>query len=595
MKKLTKTGKYAVIVIVEIAVWLIFVYPNFANLVEHQFYLGKYISKSHIVSAIFESFVYPGTFMLSLAPFVFIGYIVHITTNAKPQIRDLSYLQNMLSSTNKRLPIATMKQLIEEVAGEGFLDDSDVKEILQRNITPITDWIKNDNRHDTLLVRGEWGSGKTTSVLIALSQANQDTHRYIYESAFKYSQNVPDFTQGIIKALCGILEEFNIDTDDYANTLIDNINLDMKQDANNIIKLISKQCDITLTSEVIHKLNQAYHDSGCNSTVFIIIDDIDRLQGNEILSVLSFLSILRRLYFVRVIVPASTAAITDQLAHEKVYQPEKFIKKYLTNQSSVDIDSSEILAKKILELKLRKLQVKKLPKNLDFSGAWNAFIIKFVADKIGKNSERYAWQYCASFPWIDKSTIDIRTGEDTQYWQIPKQIDSDTQLIINKARRKLSDEMFRYKIPRKPPTTATEMQRTLYTNKEQPLFVWPACGATSILHFEDIITAPRISNEFGAESNPPALVRVTSRFTNDYYQRLVDSWVPRFGSTYWDLLGVTIRDMVDILEHHEKELTTLSQGNLAKQFAQTFNALFPKSKYSIIIDNETKTTKGSQS
>ena len=97
----------------------------------------------------------------------------------RPKRRDAEYLRHSLESGNGRLPLVTTEN--RNVV------------LIQDNIRPIKNFLQNNNNSGNILtIDAPWGTGKTTTILLAIESEQKDNstirHRYIYESAFKYKQ-----------------------------------------------------------------------------------------------------------------------------------------------------------------------------------------------------------------------------------------------------------------------------------------------------------------------------------------------------------------------------------------------------------------------
>lgn len=308
-------------------------------------------------------------------------------------IRDVKYLVGQLKSSDRRAPATTIEDLTMRIAGSGARKEvvEEVEKCIERNTNPIEDFLVGDDK--TLVIDGEWGSGKTSSTIIAVSnfykkhKEDETEYRFVYESAFKYVSGFSEFRRDILHVVQSILSEQNMIAPYIFSELARNISPSaFGLPFNNSGKEIT-------TSEFIDKLNKRYDSllsramrCGHLFVITIILDDIDRLQGEEILQTLAFLSVLRRLKFVKIILPVDKCAIVEHLKAIKIHKPENYIKKYLPEQSEVKIESSFDLFKNIFTKKILHDIDSQLSED-QIRPILEVMCIKIFSDKLRANME----------------------------------------------------------------------------------------------------------------------------------------------------------------------------------------------------------------
>lgn len=109
---------------------------------------------------------------------------IFIRIAPKRIIRNKMYVLKLFQDRAENGPAPTKKILAERIFGE--IGDADnrkelviVSEMVAKNVDPILNFLRCDNMNRILCVDGRWGSGKTTSLLIAINECNITRNRYI--------------------------------------------------------------------------------------------------------------------------------------------------------------------------------------------------------------------------------------------------------------------------------------------------------------------------------------------------------------------------------------------------------------------------------
>lgn len=473
-----------------------------------------------------------------LAVIIVVNYLLIRLSMRNAVVRDKKYIMGLFENDYYGAPVPKRSILVKNICGR--VSDEETKEFISKqidqNINRIKNFLNGDSDGNILGINSSWGSGKTTSVLIAINETESKRNRYIYESTFKYSNNIGEYISDILMNLKVTMREIGIlkfpsycRIDDLAKNLDSSI---AKTLANTVKTVFSP---ISLSTDIICELNKKYSESGCKKTIFIIIDDLDRLAGEDLIPVLSLLSGLRKLKFVKVIIPADYDTLVEILKNSNVAEPKRFIEKYLPSQRMISLNSDYDLVTGVILKKLFYAQ-KGWVKNVDGAApALAAIFLRLLANRLKSetkdmNNIRFSW-----LPTKTSHNVPGNMNEvTTQILRAP--------IVLEKS----CDNFWeRYS------------WRTNYNN---------------ISRFQDILVA--MDKKIGASN-----VRLLSCFDREDYIEVVDSWIFDYMETRWGIFGFTIRDLLDILN-------SIEYDNLPKevteQFAHTFNQLFPENEIKIM-------------
>ncbi|MCR4753177.1 MAG: KAP family NTPase [Candidatus Saccharibacteria bacterium] len=454
-------------------------------------------------------------------------------------IRDKKYILALFKGRGSKSPQPTRAKLIDFIYGKGPINQktrNTISTLINEGITPISQYIDHSSADNNILcINSKWGSGKTTALLIAINESAKASNRYIYESAFKYSGNIGEFINDILKTINDVMIESCIKKSENLSSLIENFDGDPKVNVLNYILNLSNNSNDLLSSDIILKINHHYEHSTSETIIFVIIDDLDRLQGEDVVRVLSLLSIIRNLSFVRLIVPADLEVVGKSLHAYGVVDAHRFIEKYLPIGPSIELKSGYKYAEKIILDMLVRAQ-KGWKKNPD--GAYPAFaaiLIGMLAKKMREltiNRDNFRYKWLCSDPHQKTAKLTSPSEELTQLLRSPIALSS-------------------------------------YANRTKSIYGWDEKFANS-KKYQHIISA--LTKKTASDK---ASINIQDAFTNDDYANVVEPWVFDFVEANWELLGFAIRDVLD-------ELSSVNYSQLpknpAKQFVYVFNQLFPDEK-----------------
>ncbi len=454
--------------------------------------------------------------------------------------RDAQSIINSLKSDDIRSPIVDRATLRRRIIGEDatFEVATEVDSIIQNNIDPIKKFIF--DKEKTLLVDGRWGVGKTTYTLVAVSEILHDgrlaetDYRFIYESAFKYTSEFNEFKKDVLRAMRSILSEQNVFRSFIFEELIGNL-------CRKKFGLPEFKAGKT-TTDIINSLNRAYEKKKGKKgmepfRMIIIIDDIDRLQGEEIVQTLAFLSVIRKLDFVKIILPIDRSVIIDQLNSIKITDPQFYINKYLPEQLSVTIQSNYDVVTNISSKKVRK----ELGASYDDSQVQpilECLYIKVFSNRLKQNMERAHVDNLGDWPWFG--------GEYPKELSINNEYDSR---YIFEAREYLRDKL-----------VAIGDHKSL-----------DYLGRAS--NFESIIYMMRFKNK-----RPSINGSYPLRVDEELYEKCIKLWVLPFVKSKWKKLSLPIREMDDICNSYIQKIKSAVNPEMMPHeiFVRAYNIIFPE-------------------
>ena len=476
-----------------------------------------------------------------------IGVVVYKLYNIwhiKQQKRDYPYLKRALSSSDPRLPATRMDDLVRQVIGpNGTEEDAEqVTKIIEANVTSIQRRIKPSSTEKVIIIEAPWGSGKTTSVLLAvekLEEESPDRNRYIYESAFRYTKGTVEFTHKIVCALGDVLAELGMrDTRRIIEKLTSNLDTSPSQTLLNLLRtsIVPNADKVVMTTDLVAQINQRYSNAKLDVTVYIIIDDLDRLLGHDIYKTLSLLSILRRLSFVKIIIPMEQDIVIQQLEHLHISKPDKFIQKYLPESATIRLETEYSIAEQLALQKLKSYRKSKFQNDTEACAAWAAILLKLFSEILQADSRNWDSSSTSS------STTAISGGAGRS---------KITESIIKSSNKHVS-----ITCNSTMDSTGRIYDRTIIDNYKAD-------------EFEEVFLRVKYTR-----TGEP----ITTSFSEDAYNHLVATWVFRFAQQNWTELNIHVRDIMDIINSLDKETLENLSDLQQEQFAQVFNQVFSNKK-----------------
>lgn len=470
---------------------------------------------------------------------ILLGRSIYNLLNPETIQRDKKYILELFKNRGYGSPISTRIKLIEKIYGKSEIDEKvkqSLDNLIDKNINPIKEFLEESGDKHVLCINGKWGSGKTTSLLIAINETKKN-NKYIYESAFKYSGSENEFIKDLLSTLNDTTLKMGMKNKDIINSLIKNLDSNPQKTVGNFIKNY-KEINLP-SSELIYKLNCQYENLNNKELIYIIIDDMDRLQGKEIVNILAVLSILKNLVFVRIIIPADLDVVCKALDADKVVEPQRFIEKYLPSQMSIKLNSNYDMVEKILLDKIghtggtwKKASPDKVRPTLA------AIFIGMLAKKLEDETRNYKSENkSVRYTWLSNAP---------NPQELPDKINEPLFQLLQTPLIIRAKESFRDK------------------------YVWNT-NYNNITRFKDVIYA--IKKRLGERGRSATYIPINELFSDEEYSDVIDSWIFDYMKKRWDIFGFTIRDALDIWESiNQKEKLPKDK---AEQFVYIFNQLFP--------------------
>ena len=489
---------------------------------------------SFVTREVFRLFV----LVLFMIIIMAIAIVLYKICAKKIYIRNAHYIERLLSSNNSGEPACNREELAKRIYGDKRKNPNIPKKInslIDESISPIKKFLSEGGNDNTLMINAKWGAGKTTCLLIAINEAGQEDNRYIYESAFKYRVNSGELFGDVLTALRETLLELGV----KANNPIDSIIRNLDKDINNtLLNVLKKRNEVdALSSDAVYRINEKYRKRKIINKIFIIIDDLDRLKGEDIVNVLSFLSILRRLEFIRIIIPADRAVVCNALKADGIMEPQLFIEKYLPSQKEVRIKSNYEMAYSVIAKMIRG---RKGNKGKDVRPAIEAIFLKMLANEMkrqtfGFKNYRHRWLQVGAIGAEEK--IDFINEQIRQILSIP---------TIIRSNNKEGAEKYRWS------TKYDDMRET-----------------------QNVVYA--LQERIGGPENP-TIINKWRLFSADDYNYAVKTWITDYMEKRWDLFGFTIRESRNTLSGIKFE--QLPEDEL-EQFVFVYNQYNPTRKIDI--------------
>lgn len=261
-----------------------------------------------------------------------------------------------------------MKILKGEVANE-------ITASMNKRIELLAALISNNLNHTQynpfISVEGNWGSGKTTLLNLSIDHLEEslkstcDKHNVVFirPSAFTYSYADPhEFINDVLTSVFKYFDAFfprKLKVKKYKSTIINNLSSDLS-DTDKLMSIF-KEFKVTkgiLTDEVVERINSkylySYSEVSDRPIVYLVVDDIDRLDPKAIRTIFSFLYVLKSIFFIRIITLSDMDEIFLMLERNKVgvSDPTGFFRKLEARKIDVSPKYHQIKSLGIETIKL---------------------------------------------------------------------------------------------------------------------------------------------------------------------------------------------------------------------------------------------------
>ncbi|MDN5275917.1 MAG: putative P-loop ATPase [Candidatus Saccharibacteria bacterium] len=198
-----------------------------------------------------------------------------------------------------------------------------------------------------LSVEGTWGSGKTTYMNLALSELEDESAIFIkYDSLFygNVSEATSIFIDDIFKK---VRESFGVELNEGGIAKNISPKLELGTGLPRLSLDLSKPK--RAPTELI-KDNLAKKLRKIDGKVVVVIDDLDRVSGGDVVHFLRIVRVLRELPNFIIILPVDKKALEDLLQGSSIANPRKYLEKII--DWSIGIDPEIPTAKTLLTKKV---------------------------------------------------------------------------------------------------------------------------------------------------------------------------------------------------------------------------------------------------
>lgn len=194
-------------------------------------------------------------------------------------------------------------------------------------------------------ITGLWGSGKTTF----MNYLKGEYHNKSSVSIIEFEPWKNDTTEGIIRSFFTLLcKELKLYIPNISSTLNEYIDLLLDEESVKPLKAISK-----FLLRIFNKQKDPYKDIKNNleqskHKIVVFIDDIDRLNADEIKEVLCLIRNTANFPFVQFIVAYDKDYVCETLKRNGIYSPELYLEKFFNTEISLPKSEERIICNELL-------------------------------------------------------------------------------------------------------------------------------------------------------------------------------------------------------------------------------------------------------
>ena len=194
-------------------------------------------------------------------------------------------------------------------------------------------------------ITGLWGSGKTTFMNYLKGEYQKQSSISIIE--FEPWKN--DTMEGIIRNFFTLLcKELRLYIPNISSILNEYIDLLLNEESVKPLKVISKPL-----LKILYKQKESYkeiktHLEQSKHKIVVFIDDIDRLNADEIKEVLCLIRNTANFPFVQFIVAYDKDYVCETLKRDGIYNPELYLEKFFNTEISLPKSEERIICNELL-------------------------------------------------------------------------------------------------------------------------------------------------------------------------------------------------------------------------------------------------------
>ena len=462
--------------------------------------------------------------------------------------RSLKNPKGYISDSNREdvsSPATNRDQLKKRIYGPlKSIDKTQMKtldKVIDDQIRPIIKFI-GDN-HRVFSINGSWGSGKTTRLNIAIDEAilNNSDFKIYYESAYKYViPGISEYARDLYSNIQAFMQDNGAGYDVINDLILDQTSKGL------ISKFIQQDFN---ASESINRANKQFSKIKSKKKLLIVIDDIDRLSNpDQIYQLFSVISIIRRLYFVKLILIFDRTKINQILkSSDSDNYDSRFIGKYVpelnsitikTDYSYMETEALNIAArfyrdsiKSNNDDKTNKVVDKMTVGGTTFCGVWAIELLKgidsYIKDKVPVNEQSGVINKILSIgthgsfagdnflsslrlSLHDKQTKNLNTYEDGEWKVVKINTDTLTRNIVNLIKSKKYESFIKaYKHILESSNPGTSNSSLVYQHIESFIYNFAEQNWDAL---KEYITYRGLYDSIGGGHYQPPIGKVQDRF-----------------------------------------------------------------------------------
>jgi hypothetical protein len=227
---------------------------------------------------------------------------------------------NELEVKNKR---SINSLIIDNPLNQIDEDEYERRELYLELISKIKEIDFRENKSFAIAITNDWGDGKTSFMNFLKSEVRSDENTLIIDFNPWMSLNSDNMTIDFFYTLNEELSKYiyiGSELKAYANNLtaINSVFNPLKYVPNNWIGEVSHSAQFKKINSLIKKVNKR---------IFILIDDIDRLDNKEVINILRTIRNTANFTGVHFIVPFDKFYILNAIEQSKIAMPNQFLKK----------------------------------------------------------------------------------------------------------------------------------------------------------------------------------------------------------------------------------------------------------------------------
>lgn len=232
------------------------------------------------------------------------------------------------------------------------LDDKALRKLYAKSV--MDQLLNTDTKSESfaLAITGEWGSGKSTFLKCMVMEINQNNKAYVMEfnpwNSMSPQTLIKNFFLQLNNYVTPLYSPLEKSLASYVHALTQ---IDIDHNINQLIKLIPVSVDKSLEKLKEHVENGLKH---LDKPILVIIDDIDRLEKDELFEVLRLIRNTGNFTNLIYLVAFDEKYVSQQLIHKGIYDGRLFLEKIFQAQVTLPkVDQIEVYEE--FKIQLRRM------------------------------------------------------------------------------------------------------------------------------------------------------------------------------------------------------------------------------------------------